>query len=104
LRISLPGSELELKPNGEMDFTGSWFDAIAEVPILGSAVKSVFGTGKRIKATRPHAKYMAKGKGVTTASTYVLCNVVAESWSTKISDLLAQVKGCNPKKDVLCKE
>jgi hypothetical protein len=104
LRISLPGSEIELKASGEVDFDGSWFDAIAEMPLLGPAVKSVFGVGKRIKATRSYPKYMAKGNDTTTASTYVLCNVVAETWSNKVGDLLARVRDCNPKRDALCKD
>jgi hypothetical protein len=104
LRISLPGSELELMPNGETDFTGSWFDAIAELPVLGPAVKSVFGVGRRIKATRSTQEYMQEGQKIVSASNYVLCNTKAESWSAKIATLFDQLMNCDEKRDPLCKD
>lgn len=104
LRIGLPGSELEIKPNGEMDFDGSWFDAVADIPVLGAVVKGIFGVGKRIKATRKADEFMGDDKEVVTASTYVLCNTKAESWSDQVSKLFTRLLDCNEKTDALCKD
>ncbi len=103
-QLSVPGNEVELKPDGETQFSGGWFDAIDDVPILGAAARSVFGQGKRIQATRVTAGYMSGSEEVVSRSVYVLCNTTAESWSKKISDLFPRITDCDPNKDALCKD
>ncbi|MFT3928081.1 MAG: pilus assembly protein [Myxococcales bacterium] len=100
-RVSLPGSQVEFSADG-VDFHGSYFDMIAEIPVFGAAVKSVFGVGERIYATKQTPQFMRSGKETVEASMYVLCNTRAETWTNNMGQLFDQLKDCSDKKGRLC--
>ncbi len=86
------GSPLESDGGKLEEISGTgWFDKLDRIPILNLAVRSVFGHGKKISASQTHTG-LAGTEGSTLFSTqYVLCNSVAESWSSKIEDLVKSV-------------
>lgn len=85
-----PGAESEGESPKELEGT-SWFDGLDGIPVLGFAVRQVFGHGKRMGASRT-APFLDGETEVKVSSTqYVLCNSVAESWSGKIQDFLDYV-------------
>jgi|GEM_PF-7021648 len=103
LKIARPDGESELTSNGEMDFHESWFDAVARVPVLGGALRSVFGVGKRIDAARSSRAFMSDDSETVVKSNYVLCNTKAETWSHKMSEMFGKLGACDEKEDPLCK-
>jgi hypothetical protein len=88
MRLSLAGSELEVRRDGTFELQRSYFDEVAAIPLVGAAVASVFGVGQRISATRTAPGYAGAREQVIAESVYVLCNSQAASWSDKVEELL----------------
>ncbi len=60
-------------------------------PVLGDALKLLFGEGSRARAERQVQSFVGDGDSKAVGRFYLVCNTVSESWSEKISELLCAV-------------
>lgn len=62
----------------------SVFGWIAEIPVLSEAVQFVFGEGMSAQAKTTTQAFMSSSTGEKSASTFLICNTVSESWEDKV--------------------
>jgi hypothetical protein len=69
----------------------STFDKIANIPIVGAAVRAMFGKGVRITAQRGAPGFMGQDRVTMSRSNYVVCNTVPQSWEESVSELFSAI-------------
>ncbi len=80
VRSKAHGGEVE-----QLEDTG-WFGTLNSIPVLGAAVRGVFGHAHIISASVSNETFA--GEAATSSSRqYVLCNVVAQTWGDHLHAL-----------------